>query len=227
MDERIQAARTQGRSLLEPEAWALLADYGLPMPRHKVVHSAGQAAAAAAEIGFPVVLKIVSRDVLHKSDAGGVRVNLTDEAGVRDAYDGILESVATHVPGARTEGVLVCEMLPGGGVECIVGMIQDESFGPAIMVGLGGVFVEVLQDVSFRVLPLAREDALEMIRELKGYALLKGVRGQKPKDVNALADILLGVARLVEKNPEIRELDINPCIVYERGAMPVDARIML
>lgn len=227
MNERIRVALEEGRALLEPEAWALLMEYGLPMPRHRVAHSAGEAAEAAAEIGFPVVLKIVSRDVLHKSDAGGVRVNLATAAAVEAAYDGILESVGTRVPGARVEGVLVCEMLPTGGVECIVGMIRDASFGPAIMVGLGGVFVEVLKDVTFRVLPLTEADALAMIQELKGYALLGGVRGQKPKDVAALAKILLGVAKLVEENPEIRELDINPCIVYERGAVPVDARIML
>ncbi|MEL7608045.1 MAG: acetate--CoA ligase family protein [Bacillota bacterium] len=227
MNKWIQEALEQGRSLLETEAWALLSDYGLAMPRHKLVKSAGEAASAAAEIGYPVVLKIVSRDIVHKSDAGGVRVGLGDSASVEAAYAGILDSVASHAPDARVEGILVSEMLPSGGTECIIGMTWDPSFGPALMVGLGGVFVEVLKDVSFRVLPLSEADALAMIGELKGAALLRGVRGQKPRDVKALAQALVKVAKLVEENPQIKEIDINPCIVYETGAVPVDARIIL
>lgn len=227
MNEWIQTALEQGRSLLETEAWALLSDYGLAMPKHNLAKSAREAVAAAEKIGYPVVLKIVSRDVVHKSDAGGVRVGLGDAAAVEAAYAGILDSVVSHVPDARVEGVLVSEMLPSGGTECIIGMTRDPSFGPALMVGLGGVFVEVLKDVSFRVLPLCEADALAMIEELKGIALLRGVRGQKPRDVKALAQTLVKVAKLVEENPQIKELDINPCIVYEIGAVPVDARILL
>ncbi|MDR0840876.1 MAG: acetate--CoA ligase family protein [Christensenellaceae bacterium] len=227
MNEWIGTALTQKRDLLEPEAWALLAAYGIPVPKHRLVKTAAEAVAAAGAIGYPVVLKVVSQDILHKSDAGGVRVGLRDAEAVQAAYAGILKSVRAYQPNARVEGIFVCEMLPPGGVECIIGTTHDASFGPVVMVGLGGIFVEVLRDVSFRIPPLNKADALAMIGELKGAALLTGIRGQKPRDVEALADMLLRVARLVQENPEIEELDINPCIVYEAGAVPVDARVLL
>ena len=173
-----------------------------------------------------MVLKIVSRDILHKTDAGGVKVNVSDEAGVHNAYAQIKENVLVFRPDARIEGILVSEMFPAG-LETIIGMTQDVSFGPAFMFGLGGIFVEVLRDVSFRVLPLTGSDALEMIREIKGYPLIRGIRGEKAKDENALAELIVKVAKMVEENPEIKELDINPCFVYSSGARPVDARVML
>ncbi len=226
MHERIATAKAEGRNLLEHEAWDLFAAYDIPVPRCRLAATPEEAAAAAAEIGYPVVLKIVSRDILHKSEAGGVKVNLKDELSVKTAFEQILESVIRYRPDARVEGILVCEMLASG-VETIIGMAQDVSFGPALMFGLGGIFVEVLCDVSFRVLPMTKTDALEMIRETKGYALLSGIRGEKPKDVDALAELLLKTARMIQENPKIRELDINPCFVYETGACPADARVML
>ena len=227
MNRWIQNAVSNGRNLIEPEAWGLLADYGLPMPGYEMVENVQEAVMAAGRIGYPVVLKIVSCDVIHKSDVGGVRVGLEDAAAVKAAYTEIMSSVKSGVPDALIEGMLVCRMLPPGGVECIIGMVRDPSFGPALMVGLGGVFVEVLKDVSFRVLPLDEENATAMIEELKGITLLRGIRGENPRDIKALAQILVKVGKLVEENPQIKELDINPCIVYETGAFPVDARILL
>lgn len=226
MHERIKAAKAEGRNLLEHEAWELFAAYGIPAPRCRLAVSADGAVRAADEIGYPVVLKIVSRDILHKSDAGGVVVKIGTADGVRAAFGQILDSVRVYRPDANIEGVLVCEQLPPG-VETIVGMTRDASFGPALMFGLGGVFVEVLKDVSFRVLPMTKKDALEMIREIKGYPLLNGARGEKPKDEQALAELLMKTAKMIEENPEIRELDINPCFVYESGVRPADARVIL
>lgn len=226
MNQWIQAAKQENRNLLEHEAWALFSVYGIPAPAHRLAKTAGEAAEAAGSIGFPVALKVVSADVLHKSDAGGVRLALRDAASVKEAFSGIVEAVGRNVPGAKIAGVLVCEMCAPG-LECIIGMTRDASFGPALMFGLGGIFVETLRDVSFRVLPFEKADALAMIAELKAAPLLTGTRGQPPKDVDAVADLLVKVARMVAENPEIRELDINPLFVYETGAAPVDARVML
>lgn len=226
MHERIAAAAAEGRNLLEHEAWELFAAYGIPVPRCRLATKLEEAVRFASDIGYPVVMKIVSRDILHKSEAGGVKVKLSDEQSVRTAYAQIMESVVRYKPDARISGILVCEMLSPG-VETIIGMTQDVSFGPAFMFGLGGIFVEVLKDVSFRVLPLTKADALEMIREIKGYTILSGVRGEEPKDIDAVADLLVKVAKMVEENPEIRELDINPCFVYPSGVRPADARVML
>ena len=178
------------------------------------------------DLGFPVVLKIVSPDILHKSDAGGVKVGLADAAAVSAAYRGMMAAVRAHVDAARIEGVLVAPSAPEG-LECIVGMTRDPQFGPALMFGLGGVFVELLKDVSFRVLPVMRSDVEEMVREIRGWPLLQGLRGSGPRDVAAVVDFLVKTAALVEKNPEIREIDVNPLRVYERGVLALDVRVIL
>lgn len=226
MNRLISDAKAEGRNLYEYEAWELFRTYGIPVPECRLVKSAAEAAKAASAIGYPVVLKIVSRDILHKSDVGGVKVKLSDENAVRAAYDEILNNVKKSRPDAVIDGILVNEMLKPG-LETIIGMTKDVSFGPALMFGLGGIFVEVLKDVSFRVLPLTREDAIEMMHEIKGSKMLLGVRGEKPKDIEAMAELLLKVAGMIEDNPEIKELDINPCYMYEQGVMPADARVML
>lgn len=226
MHERIAAAIAEGRNLLEYEAWELFAAYGIPVPRCRLAKDEDEAVRFAAEIGYPVVLKIVSTDILHKTEAGGVKVKLTDAQSVREGFATIMDSARKYRPDARLNGVLVCEMLPQG-VETIIGMTQDVSFGPAFMFGLGGIFVEVMQDVSFRVLPLSKADALGMIREIKGYPLLRGVRDEQPRDEDALADLICKVAKMAEENPEIKELDINPCFVYASGARPADARVLV
>ena len=226
MHRSIERARSEQRHLLEPEAAELFADHGLPVPAFTLATSEAAAVAAARELGFPVVLKIVSPDILHKSDAGGVKVRLADAAAVSAAYREMMAAVAARVPGARVQGVLVAPSAPEG-LECIVGMTRDPQFGPALMFGLGGIFVELLKDVSFRVLPVTRSDAEEMVREIRGWPLLQGLRGSGPRDVAAVVEFLVRTAELVERNPEIREIDVNPLRVYERGALALDARVIL
>ncbi len=225
--EIIQGAISEGRKvLLEPEAKALIADYGIPVTRVKVAKTEDEAVQFAREIGLPVVLKIVSPDVLHKSDVGGVKVNLKTEEEVRRAYREIIESVKSKVPNARIVGVLIQEFAPAG-VEVIIGLIKDPQFGPTVMFGLGGVFVEVFRDVSFRVAPLTERDAEEMIGEIKGRKLLEGYRGMEPVDKKALVDALVKVGQIGVENPEIKEMDLNPVMAYPSGLKVVDARVIL
>jgi len=226
--EIIKRAYEEGRKhLLEPEAKAICAEYGIPVPRGRVAKTADEAVKIAEEIGYPVVLKIVSPDVLHKSDVGGVLLNVSDADGVREGFKRILDTVRSHVPNARVLGILVEEMAPKGVAEVIVGAIKDLQFGPTLMFGLGGVFVEILKDVTFRIAPIEERDAYEMISEIKAYPILKGYRGQPPADVDAIARILLSASKLVVEHPEVKEMDLNPIIVYEKGARTVDARIIL
>lgn len=213
--------------LTEHRAALVLNAYGIPTPRGIMTYSADEARSAAEEIGCPVVLKIQSPDILHKTDVGGLEINLSSPEEVRGAYERICSSINRRFPHARVEGVLVQEMLPRS-TEVIIGVKQDELFGPTVMFGLGGVFVEVMEDVSFRVAPLSPHDAREMILEIRGYSLLEGVRGMPPADLEALEDILLKVSRLaVELSDHIAEMDINPLFVFPAGggAMAADALI--
>jgi acyl-CoA synthetase (NDP forming) len=173
-----------------------------------------------------VVMKIVSPDIIHKSDVGGVIVDVKNEKGVKDAYAKIMKNVKEYVPKAKVEGVLVEEMAPQG-TETIIGCIKDPQFGPAIMFGLGGIFVEVLKDVTFRIAPITEDEAMEMISEIKAYPLLKGYRNTPPADIRSISRILLDTSKLATDHPEIKELDLNPVMVYEKGAKTVDARIIL
>ena len=223
----IKQAKKEGRkALLEPEAKAICMEYGIPVTKFKVALNEKEAAKYADEIGYPVVLKIVSPDIIHKSDAGGVMVNLKNPAEVIDAYKKILENVKKYKPDAKIVGVLVQEMAPQS-TEVIVGAIKDPQFGQTVMFGLGGIFVEILKDVNFRIAPLTADDAKEMITELKAYPLLKGYRNTPPADIDALVGILCSTSRLVMDNPEIKELDLNPVMAYQKGAKTVDARIIL
>ncbi|MBS7251750.1 MAG: acetate--CoA ligase family protein [Candidatus Freyarchaeota archaeon] len=227
VDQIIQKALSENRTLLlEPEAKEVVKAYGIPVTRYKVAKSLEEAVKYAEEIKYPVVMKIVSRDVVHKSDAGGVKVNLKNAEEVKKAYREIEENVKKAVGNYRFEGMIIQEFAPEGR-EVIVGMTKDPQFGPALMFGLGGIFVEVLKDVSFRVAPITRYDAEEMIREIKGFPILQGVRGQKPVDMEAIINILLNVSKLVMEHPEIEELDLNPIIAYPDGVKTVDARIIL
>ncbi|KSW12779.1 acetyl-CoA synthetase [Pyrodictium occultum] len=230
MDPRsiVAAALREGRSkLLEHEALALVEAYGVRVPGYRLARSPREAAEAAREIGFPVALKIVSPDIVHKSDVGGVVLGLGTPGEVEKAYSEVIERVRERAPGARVVGVLVQAMAPPGGVELVVGAVRDPVFGPAVMFGLGGIFVEVFRDVSFRVSPFTRRDAEEMIREVRAYRILRGVRGLPPRDIGALVDIVMAVQRLMEENPEVRGLDINPVLSYPEGALAVDARVVL
>jgi acyl-CoA synthetase (NDP forming) len=220
-------ARAEGRNFLfEHEAKNLCSMYELPVTRFTVSKTEDEAVEAAKVLGFPVVLKIVSPQVLHKSDAGGVLINIKDEGGVREGYNRILENVRAKVPEAQITGILVQEMAPNS-TEVIVGSTKDPTFGPTIMFGLGGIFVEVLKDVSFRLAPIIRTDAEEMIKEIKSYKILEGARGMPEADQEALVDILLKTSEMLMECPEISELDMNPVLVYEKGAKIVDARIIL
>lgn len=219
--------RKSGRKfLLEPEAKAVCMEYGIPVTKFKVAKTVDEAVEFAEEIGYPVVLKIVSPDILHKFDVGGVVLNIKTSKDVRKAYIQILDNVKKKAPNAKIVGVLVQEMAPSS-TEVIVGATKDPQFGPAVMFGLGGIFVEVLKDVTFRIAPLSEEEAKEMITEVKGYPLLTGYRGQPPADMDAIIKILLNTSKLVTEHLEIKELDLNPIMVYEKGAKTVDARIIL
>lgn len=223
----IAQARTEGRTLLnEVEAKSLLKDAGVNVATTTLATSAAEAQAQADAAGYPVVLKVVSPDIAHKSDVGGVKLNLKDRAAVAAAYDEIVANSKKAVANARIAGVAVQHMAPQG-TEVIVGMTTDPQFGPVLMFGIGGIMVEVLKDVSFRLVPLAEKDADQMIGEIKGRPVLEGVRGQPASDIKALKDTILKVSAFVEKHPEVRELDLNPVFAYPDGAMAVDARIVI
>jgi acetyl-CoA synthetase (ADP-forming) len=226
--ERITAnAREQGRrALLEPEAKEFCVAYGIPTPKFRVAHSAAEAASLAEEVTYPTVLKIVSPDILHKTEVGGVIVGLNTKDQVKDAYNQILSKVKQQDPKARVEGVLVQSMAPSG-VEVIVGGLRDSTFGPTVLFGLGGIFVEVLKDASFRVAPVTGLDSRRMIEEVRGYPLLQGIRGQPASDEEAITHILQATSRIMLENDQIQQVDLNPVIVYPKGAAVVDARIIL
>ncbi len=223
----IEGVKRAGRkNLLETEARELLTLYGVSLPMAKLAKTPDEAASAAAAVGFPVALKIVSPEIIHKSDAGGILLNLGDETAVREGFAKIVANASRISNPEKVLGVLVAPMAPKG-QECIIGMIRNPQFGAVLMFGLGGIFVEVLKDVSFRVAPLSDLDLEEMIHEIKGYPLLSGVRGQKPKDTAIVQDLLQRIAQMADDHPEIQEVDINPVIVHEQGASIVDARIII
>jgi len=223
----IDKARSEGRTILtEIESKELLKPVGISVSDTRLATSREGAISVSRRLGFPVVLKIASPGITHKSDTGGVKLGLKTSKQVGKAYDDILAAISQNHPQAVIEGVSVQKMARPG-VEVIIGMSKDAQFGPALMFGLGGVWVEVLKDVSFRIVPLTRRDAAEMIREIKGYPLLQGYRGQEPVDVSNLEEWLLKVSDFVEQNPEIKELDLNPIFAYSDGAIAVDARVIL
>jgi acetate---CoA ligase (ADP-forming) subunit beta len=220
-------ARSEGRKfLLENEAKTVCKEYGIPVTKLRMANTADEAAKFSEEIGYPTVLKIVSPDVIHKSDVGGVVLNVKSQEEAKNAYNKIIENVKKHKPDAKIDGILVQEMAPHA-TEVIVGSIKDAQFGPTLMFGFGGIFVELMKDVSFRIAPITEDEAREMISEVKAYPILQGYRGQPPADIDTIVKILLDTSRLVMKHQEIKELDLNPVIVYEKGAKTVDARIIL
>jgi len=214
------------RFLMEHEAKNLLKLHGAPVSQDRLAQTADEAANIVNEIGVKVAMKIVSPDILHKSDAGGVRINLSGEKAVRSAFKQIVTNAEKYRPGADIRGVLVSPMAAGG-IEVIIGTKMDDQFGPVIMYGMGGIMVEILKDVTFRVLPLSPVAAGEMIRETRSYPLLKGVRGTAPSDEQALQELLLLCSELIEAYPEIEEMDLNPVVVHAQGLSVVDARIIL
>jgi len=223
----IDKARSEGRTVLtEVESKEFLKPAGINIIDTKLATSKEEAISISRQLGFPVVLKIASPDIVHKSDAGGVKLGLKTANQVGKAYDQILPAIRQKYPQARLHGVAVQKMARPG-VEVIIGMSKDAQFGPVLMFGLGGILVEVLKDVSFRIVPLSRRDAAEMLREIKGYPLLEGYRGREAVDISYLEELLLKVSSFVEQTPEIRELDLNPIFAYSDGAIAVDARVIL
>jgi acyl-CoA synthetase (NDP forming) len=225
--EILKQARKENRTqLTEIESKQLIKEAGIPVVEAKLAQTKTEAISLSKKMGFPVVLKIVSPDVIHKSDSGGVELGLASVAQVGKAYSKILSAIKKHHPKAKIQGVSVQKMARPG-VEVIIGMTKDAQFGPVLMFGLGGILVEVLKDVAFRIVPLTKRDAHEMIKDIKGYPVLEGYRGQEPADVAFLEDLILKVSDFVDKNPEIKELDLNPVFAYKNRAVAVDARVIL
>jgi acetyl coenzyme A synthetase (ADP forming)-like protein len=227
--ELFDRVRSEGRvSIGDLEAWTVLECYGFTVPQSRLAETPEQAVEIAQEIGYPVVMKIASPDILHKTDVGGVKLNLASPDDVRDAFDLMVYRAGRYVPGARVWGCQVQQMVTGGR-EVLVGMSRDPQFGPLVAFGLGGIYVEALKDVAFRVAPFSRQEAGEMIHEIRSYPLLEGVRGEPAADHEAMVDALLRISRLVTDFPEIVELDINPLMVFEegRGAVAIDMRLVL
>ena len=219
--------KKEGRVILtEFESKKILKQAGISVVETKLAKTQKEAVSLSQKMGFPVALKITSPDVIHKSDLGGVKLSLNNVTEVKKAYDEILKKVKKQYPDALVHGVSVQKMARPG-TEVIVGTSKDPQFGSVIMFGLGGVFVELLKDVSFRVIPVERKDAEEMISEIKGYPILKGYRGKDPADISALVEIILKISKLIEENPQIKELELNPIFAYRDRAVAVDARMIL
>jgi 4-hydroxybutyryl-CoA synthetase (ADP-forming) len=221
--------RKNGRSnLLEEEGYEVLETYGFPTPKSILCTTEQECMNAARQIGYPLVMKIVSPDIIHKSDAGGVKVGIKTDDELRNSFGTITENALKYKSDARIKGVLVQEMVKSA-KETILGASQDPTFGPVIMFGLGGIYVEVLKDVVFRIVPIDEQEAINMVESIKTIKLLKGVRGEKSSDLRAIADSLQRLSQLVVDFPEIKEFDINPLLVLEagKGARVVDARIIL
>jgi acetyltransferase len=209
--------RSFGRTLTERQSKQILAEYGIPIARETLATSAEEAVEIACRIGYPVVLKIESPEIVHKTDARAVEIGISNDAEVRVAYHRIMENARAHNPAAQINGVLIQEMIRGGR-EVIIGMTQDSQWGPTIILGLGGILVEVLKDIATRVAPLARFDVEEMMHELKGAKILEGFRGQPPADIAAVIDIVLRFSQLcLDLKDAIAEIDINPLMVCENG----------
>ncbi|HOO57596.1 MAG TPA: acetate--CoA ligase family protein [bacterium] len=229
IEEIIKKVRADNRLfLLSYESAALMSAAGIRMPQNAIAHNSEEAVRAAEQIGYPVVMKVVSKDIIHKSDAGGVALDLLNTKEVEDAYDAIMYNCKKYKSDALIEGVEIAEQVKPG-TETIIGARIDHSFGPTVMFGLGGIYVEVMKDVAFRAFPLGRKEALAMISEIKSYPLLLGVRGEKRKDINLLVDAILKVGAILYSIKDISDIEINPLIAYDEGdgAIALDARILL
>jgi acetyltransferase len=225
--EAIDHARAARRTFItEHSASAVASAYGIAVPAGGMARDLEEARALADDVGYPVVMKIASPDILHKSDLGGIRVGILNGEELDAAYDDMLTRVRRRLPEAVIWGVTIQEMVPPGR-EVIIGVNRDPSFGPLLMFGLGGIYVEVLKDVTFRLCPVSLEDARQMITEIRAFGLLRGARGEHPADLEAVADTIVKVSALATDFPEITELDVNPLIVADRGggALAADIRI--
>jgi len=223
----IAKAKKEGRvNLTEAESKLLLKDIGIVTNEAELATSRDEAVSISAKMGYPVVLKVVSKDILHKTDVGGVKVGLNSGDDVANAYDEMMAFVKQKATDAVIDGIAVQRMARPG-VEVIIGMFKDNQFGPVVMFGIGGELVEVYKDVSFGIVPIPKKYAKQMIRDIKGYPLLEGYRGREPVDITILEDMLLKVSDFAKDNPDIKEVDINPVIAYADSAVAVDARVIL
>jgi acetyltransferase len=229
IDDIVRSAAAANRHfLLAHEAQKIMDIAGLPVPRTITAATLESAMKSADWIGYPVAMKVVSKDIIHKSDAGGIALDLDSREEVVDAYEAIMRNCRQHVPHAVIEGVSISEMVQPG-VEMIVGARRDGIFGPTVMVGLGGIYVEVMKDVSFRSLPLDRKEILTMIKEIRSYPLLLGVRGEEMKDIHKLVEAIVKIGAIIRRCKGISDIEINPLVVYEQGmgANAVDVRVLL
>jgi acetyltransferase len=225
----LEKAKATGQSHLSGSTPIdVIAAYGFLVPKSGLADTSDEAVAFAEQFGYPVVMKIASPDILHKSDIGGVRLGLENSDAVAEAFDEVMVNAKRLMPGALILGVTIHEQAPPG-KEVILGMTKDPDFGPLIMFGLGGIYVEVLKDISFRLAPIDKTSALEMIREIRSFPLLRGVRGEPPADIDAVVESILRLSQLVTDFPQIIELDINPLRVMEagKGAIAIDARVAI
>ncbi len=213
-------------TLSEPEAKEILALGGISVPRFMVIEDVNEVVDAAEGFGYPLVLKVVSSSIRHKSDVGGVSLDIKNSAELSERLSLMLLHIADESPMSVIEGFILEEMLPGG-VEVVVGAIKDSQFGVVVMFGTGGVTVELMGDVSFRLAPTKKNEVLDMLKEVRGFPLLEGYRGDSAKDIDAVVDLILQVARIVEETDGLKELEINPLIVYEEGVVAVDAHAVL
>jgi acyl-CoA synthetase (NDP forming) len=200
---------------------------GLSMPQSIVAHDLDEAVQAAEKIGYPVVMKVVSKDIIHKSDAGGVALDLLNKGEVIDAYQAIMRSCRAYRKDSLIEGIEVMEMVRPG-VETIIGARQDGAFGPIVMFGLGGIYVEVMKDVAFRAAPISRKEAYDMVSDIRAYPLLLGVRGEKRKDIDGIVEVAIRLSNLIDLCRDITDIEINPLVVYDHGdgVKAVDVRIL-
>ncbi|MCR8453886.1 MAG: acetate--CoA ligase family protein [Crenarchaeota archaeon] len=215
------------RALTELEAKAFLEKYDIPFPKRDLAQNENEAIKISQKIGYPVVLKVVSPDIIHKTDVGGVKIGINSDDELREAFRDIMETVKRKKPDARIDGILVEEMIKGG-YEVIIGGIQDPTFGPVVMFGgLGGIYVELFKDVTFRLAPIDDVEAEEMIKETKGYQLLKGFRGGEHANIELLKRLLVKTSQILVEHPEIVELDLNPIRIFKDRAVVLDAKILV
>lgn len=226
MNSMLELAIKEKRNLTEAEAYELLSKHGISVPKYMVTSSLEESLEKAKSLGFPLVMKVISPDIIHKTEIGGVMLNIKNGPQVRESYQKMIDSVEKKRPEAKINGVLLYKQVPSG-VEVIVGMTRDLQFGPTVMFGLGGIFTEILQDVSFGICPVTRIDIEEMINETKGIKVLKGYREQPGCDIDAIIDIIMNISNIAMNYSVIREIDLNPIMVYEKGAVAVDAKILL
>jgi len=213
-------------AVLGREAMTILNSAGIPAVRGKLAGTLEEALEAAWDIGYPVAMKVESPDIIHKTETGGIRLDIRDREALEEAYRSMLAGVGQKLPEARVEGVLV-QQYAGGGVELILGAKRDREFGPVLVFGLGGIYTEVLRDVTFRIAPVTESEVLEMVKETRAYRLLTGARGRQPADIKALLRAVLALSELVNKHPEISEVDINPLLATPEGVLALDARIII